>query len=86
MRAPDGSYDESFLLPRQVKPPTPVAKPEIDWEKNNPLSLDEQVKLRVAVVFSLSFNRSPLPSQNPWRQWFAAAELRNSISLDVERT
>jgi TBC1 domain family protein 5 len=45
MRAPDGSYDESYLLSGQAEPLTPAGKPEINWEKNNPLSLDEQVKL-----------------------------------------
>ena len=45
MRAPDGSHDESSLLSGQAEPLTPVEKPEINWERNNPLSLDEQVKL-----------------------------------------
>lgn len=45
MRAPDGSHDESYLLSGQAEPLTPAGKPESDWEKNNPLSLDEQVRL-----------------------------------------
>jgi hypothetical protein len=44
MRAPDGSYVDSSLLSRQAEPPTLATKPDINWEKNNPLSLDEQVK------------------------------------------
>ena len=45
MRAPDGTHDESYLLSGHVEPLTSAGKPELDWEKNNPLSLDEQVKL-----------------------------------------
>ncbi|KAG2158403.1 rab-GTPase-TBC domain-containing protein [Suillus bovinus] len=64
MRAPDGSYDETFVVPgltiprRNVKPPT-------DLEMNNPLSLHDE---------------------NPWREWFAAVDLRKTIQQDVERT
>lgn len=43
MRAPDGSHDESYLS-GQAEPLTPAGKPDLNWEKNNPLSLDEQVK------------------------------------------
>jgi len=64
MRAPDGSYDETFVVPgltilrRNAKPPT-------DLETNNPLSLHDE---------------------NPWREWFAAVDLRKTILQDVERT
>ncbi|KAG1756495.1 rab-GTPase-TBC domain-containing protein [Suillus paluster] len=64
MRAPDGSYDETFVVPgltiprRNTKPPT-------DLETNNPLSLHDE---------------------NPWREWFAAVDLRKTIQQDVERT
>ncbi|KIK49371.1 hypothetical protein CY34DRAFT_797316 [Suillus luteus UH-Slu-Lm8-n1] len=64
MRAPDGSYDETVVVPgltilrRNAKPPT-------DLETNNPLSLHDE---------------------NPWREWFAAVDLRKTIQQDVERT
>ncbi|KAG0705875.1 rab-GTPase-TBC domain-containing protein [Suillus ampliporus] len=64
MRAPDGSYDETFVVPgltiprRNTKPPT-------NLETNNPLSLHDE---------------------NPWREWFAAVDLRKTIQQDVERT
>ncbi|KIM28970.1 hypothetical protein M408DRAFT_8402 [Serendipita vermifera MAFF 305830] len=41
MQAPDGNYAEGFTLPGQSRPPTPVPK-QGAFEKNNPLSLDEE--------------------------------------------
>ena len=43
MQAPDGNYEEGFVLPGQSRPPTPNLKTGT-FEKNNPLSLDEQVR------------------------------------------
>ena len=42
MRAPDGNYEEGFMLPGHSRPPTPVPK-QGEFEKNNPLSLDAEV-------------------------------------------
>lgn len=64
MRAPDGSYDETFVVPG-LSIPRRNAKPPTDLETNNPLSLHDQ---------------------NPWREWFAAVDLRKTIQQDVERT
>ncbi|CAG7846481.1 SubName: Full=Related to molybdenum cofactor biosynthetic protein {ECO:0000313/EMBL:CCA66895.1} [Serendipita indica DSM 11827] len=41
MQAPDGNYEEGFILPGHSRPPTPALKTGT-FEKNNPLSLDEQ--------------------------------------------
>lgn len=64
MRAPDGSYDETFVVPG-LTIPRRNAKPPTDLETNNPLSLHDE---------------------NPWREWFAAVDLRKTIQQDVERT
>ncbi|KAG2349618.1 RabGAP/TBC [Suillus weaverae] len=64
MRAPDGSYDETFVVPGLTIPRRSV-KPLTDLETNNPLSLHDE---------------------NPWREWFAAVDLRKTIQQDVERT
>ncbi|KAG1782766.1 rab-GTPase-TBC domain-containing protein [Suillus placidus] len=64
MRAPDGSYDETFVVPG-LTIPRRSAKPPTDLETNNPLSLHDE---------------------NPWREWFAAVDLRKTIQQDVERT
>ncbi|KAG8867855.1 hypothetical protein FRC20_004674 [Serendipita sp. 405] len=42
MRAPDGNYEEGFILPGQSRPPTPTPTRRGEFERNNPLSLDEQ--------------------------------------------
>ncbi|KIK16392.1 hypothetical protein PISMIDRAFT_686378 [Pisolithus microcarpus 441] len=64
MRAPDGSYDESFMVPGLTIPRRSNQTP-LNLETNNPLSLHEE---------------------NPWREWFAAMDLRKIIQQDVERT
>ncbi|KAH7923851.1 RabGAP/TBC [Leucogyrophana mollusca] len=64
MRAPDGSYDESFVVPG-LSIPRKNNQSAINLERNNPLSLDDD---------------------NPWKQWFAAVDLRKTIQQDVERT
>lgn len=64
MRAPDGSYDETFVVPGLTIPRRNTKRPT-DLETNNPLSLHDE---------------------NPWREWFAAVDLRKTIQQDVERT
>ncbi|KAG2078033.1 RabGAP/TBC [Suillus decipiens] len=64
MRAPDGSYDETFVVPG-LTIPRKNAEQLTDLETNNPLSLHDE---------------------NPWREWFAAVDLRKTIQQDVERT
>ncbi|KAI6117723.1 RabGAP TBC [Pisolithus croceorrhizus] len=64
MRAPDGSYDESFVVPGLTIPRRSNQIP-LNLETNNPLSLHEE---------------------NPWKEWFAAMDLRKIIQQDVERT
>ncbi|KAI6005499.1 rab-GTPase-TBC domain-containing protein [Pisolithus albus] len=64
MRAPDGSYDESFVVPGLTMPRRSNQTP-LNLETNNPLSLHEE---------------------NPWKEWFAAMDLRKIIQQDVERT
>lgn len=45
MRAPDGSYEDGFVLPGEnVSPALNTAARNPDWARNNPLSLDEQVR------------------------------------------
>ncbi|KAJ7452501.1 rab-GTPase-TBC domain-containing protein [Mycena galericulata] len=64
MRAPDGSYEESFVVPGSSISPERQASAS-NLETNNPLSLH---------------------NENPWKEWFAAVELRKTILQDVERT
>lgn len=81
MRAPDGSYDESFVVPG-LTIPRRKTQPTTDLEMNNPLSLHDEVC--GALVFceaGIVHGR-----QNPWRAWFAAVDLRKTIQQDVERT
>jgi TBC1 domain family protein 5 len=81
MQAPDGNYEPGFTLPGQSRPPTPTEKQKRgEFERNNPLSLDEQVCRSRLFAFRLdSF-------QNPWKQWFENVELRKTIRQDVQRT
>ncbi|KAI6150323.1 rab-GTPase-TBC domain-containing protein [Pisolithus tinctorius] len=65
MRAPDGSYDESFVVPGLTIPRRSSSQAPLNLETNNPLSLHEE---------------------NPWKEWFAAMDLRKIIQQDVERT
>ncbi|KAG2367540.1 rab-GTPase-TBC domain-containing protein [Suillus spraguei] len=64
MCAPDGSYDETFVVPGLTISKKNAEQPT-DLETNNPLSLHDE---------------------NPWREWFAAVDLRKTIQQDVERT
>ncbi|KAI0261038.1 rab-GTPase-TBC domain-containing protein [Gloeopeniophorella convolvens] len=64
MRAPDGSYEEGFVVPGGEQLPARTANAG-NLERNNPLSLHDE---------------------NPWKEWFAAVELRKMIAQDVERT
>jgi TBC1 domain family protein 5 len=81
MRAPDGSYEEGFVVPgstASLKGERMVA----NLEKNNPLSLDDEVwEDHVSVK-----PQSEWHMQNPWKEWFATVELRKTILQDVERT
>lgn len=43
MRAPDGSYEDSFVLPGSNISPQRTDRKAADLEKNNPLSLDDEV-------------------------------------------
>ncbi|KIM55849.1 hypothetical protein SCLCIDRAFT_90330, partial [Scleroderma citrinum Foug A] len=70
MRAPDGSYDESFVVPGLTMPRRSNRAP-LNLETNNPLSLHDEVRA---------------DGDNPWKEWFAAVELRKTIQQDVERT
>ncbi|EIN08055.1 RabGAP/TBC [Punctularia strigosozonata HHB-11173 SS5] len=65
MRAPDGSYEDGFIIPGTHASPPRINRSTSNLEKNNPLSLHDE---------------------NPWRDWFAAIELRKTILQDVERT
>lgn len=44
MRAPDGSYEEGLVIPGTGASPPKVEQLRQDLEKNNPLSLDDQVR------------------------------------------
>lgn len=43
MRAPDGSFEDGFTLPGTSQAPERTTKLEGDLDRNNPLSLDDQV-------------------------------------------
>jgi len=44
MRAPDGGYEDGFVLPGPGQnQPVKRVKVALGWETNNPLSLDDQV-------------------------------------------
>lgn len=45
MRAPDGGYEEGFTIPGSGTSPTRSEKASGNLEKNNPLSLDSEVRL-----------------------------------------
>lgn len=64
MQAPDGNYEDGFTLPGQSRPPTPTPSGEA-FERNNPLSLDEQVReptmLLIATAYRLLFR---IPGSN----------------------
>ncbi|KAJ7709981.1 rab-GTPase-TBC domain-containing protein [Mycena rosella] len=64
MRAPDGSYEEGFVVPGSSASPERRASTS-NLETNNPLSLH---------------------NENPWKEWFSAVSLRETILQDVERT
>jgi len=44
MRAPDGSYEDGLTIPGTNEPPSRVAQTRLDLSRNNPLSLDDQVR------------------------------------------
>lgn len=43
MRAPDGSYEDGFVIPGSTTSPKRNERNAADLEKNNPLSLDDEV-------------------------------------------
>lgn len=43
MRAPDGSYEDGFVVPGSTNSPKRADRAAADLEKNNPLSLDDEV-------------------------------------------
>ncbi len=47
MRAPDGSYEAGFTLPGETEALPTVKQQKGDWERNNPLSLDEKVDANI---------------------------------------
>ena len=81
MRAPDGSYDESFVVPGLTMPRRKT-QTAIDLVTNNPLSLHDEARE------TLTFHLTSIVhgQQNPWKAWFAAVDLRKTIQQDVERT
>lgn len=89
MRAPDGSYEDGFVVPGGEKLPARTSQPG-NLERNNPLSLHDEVRAPFdhsdeSVVGILTIF-VPVLLQNPWKEWFAAVELRKTIAQDVERT
>lgn len=45
MKAPDGSYEDGFLVPGKDTPPERTGKGSSNLERNNPLSLHDEVDL-----------------------------------------
>ncbi len=82
MRAPDGGYEEGFTVPGSGASPPRTEGSSANLEKNNPLSLHDEVRLSSPGHHGLEL----IGIQNPWREWFAAVELRKTILQDVERT
>ena len=82
MRAPDGGYEEGFTVPGSSASPPRTEGSSGNLEKNNPLSLDDEVRSSALC----HHDPGPTLEQNPWREWFASVELRKTILQDVERT
>jgi TBC1 domain family member 5 len=81
MRAPDGSYEEGFVVPGTNIAPQ-KENPTYDLDTNNPLSLHNEVR---TIMTEPGMDHSHL-TQNPWTEWFASVDLRKTILQDVERT
>lgn len=47
MRAPDGSYEDGFVVPGTGKPPPRAQRADKNLEMNNPLSLHDEVQFRI---------------------------------------
>lgn len=45
MRAPDGSYEEGFIIPGLGTSPARVDRSGEDLDRNNPLSLHDEVRI-----------------------------------------
>jgi hypothetical protein len=83
MRAPDGSYQEGFVIPGTGTSPARTKRADNNLDMNNPLSLhDEVCGYETANACHLVY----FFLQNPWTAWFTSMELRKEILQDVERT
>ena len=51
MRAPDGTYEEGFVVPGTASSPAKTHKGTSNLEKNNPLSLHDDVRRFVSPIF-----------------------------------
>lgn len=83
MRAPDGSYEENLSVPGVDELPPPTDKISANLQRNNPLSLHEDVSK--SFLF-LNEDAETSFHKNPWNDWLTALELRKTIRQDVERT
>ncbi|KAI6101451.1 rab-GTPase-TBC domain-containing protein, partial [Pisolithus croceorrhizus] len=81
MRAPDGSYDESFVVPGLIIPRRSNQTP-LNLETNNPLSLHDEVCIGYS---SVMFILLAVICRTRGRS-VAAMGLRKIIQQDVERT
>lgn len=54
MRAPDGSYEEGFAVPGQPELPRPTEEETANLQRNNPLSLHEDVCVVLLSYITLS--------------------------------
>lgn len=81
MRAPDGSYEDGFVVPGTGRSPQRTQRSDKNLDTNNPLSLHDEVSLALFVVAGML-----RLFQNPWTAWFASMDLRKEILQDVERT
>jgi TBC1 domain family protein 5 len=84
MRAPDGSYEEGLIIPGLSSSPPRTNATTANLSTNNPLSLDVEVHVHVQHMDVLKLIERE--QQNPWKEWFAAIDLRRTIRQDVERT
>ncbi len=75
LRAPDGGYEEGFTVPGSQASPKRVSKPDINLERNNPLSLHTEVRQASFPPFTNSQERprilgqSGSPLSNSGRQY-----------------
>lgn len=55
MRAPDGSYEEGFTVPGCSELPRPSEDETANLQRNNPLSLHEDVGIATNCIHAASF-------------------------------